>query len=456
MERLFHYAWEELTGRTIDDLVPERHRQAHVGHRRRHMADPHRRPMGVGLELAGRRRDGTEFPVDISLSTIATKDEGVLTVAFIRDISDRRTAEAAITAVRLRTGALERRNNEVVLVGEMGNLLQSCVTNEESHDVIARFGERLFSESPGGIFVRKTGNLLEAVAGWGVEQAHRMFGVNDCWALRRGVAHRSGGDQLLPRCPHVGTYAGEYICAPMLAQGQSIGVVHLRWLAPSDPPTDRMDATHWEATCNLAARMAEHVALALANIQLRETLRQQSIRDPLTNLFNRRFLDEFLDRELRRAARTRTPIAVIMADIDHFKAVNDDLGHAVGDALLARLADTLQTLLRGADVACRVGGEEFILVLPDCGVAEGAARAEQLRQAAKAMELMDTGRAITLSLGVAGSPAHGNSSQALLRAADSALYAAKDRGRDRVEVAPSESAYREGGPGRASDLVPGP
>jgi diguanylate cyclase (GGDEF)-like protein len=167
-------------------------------------------------------------------------------------------------------------------------------------------------------------------------------------------------------------------------------------------------------------------------------LRQQSIRDPLTNLFNRRYLEEALERELLRATRNQTQVGVIMLDIDHFKQFNDTFGHAVGDLLLRELGNFLRRAIRGGDVACRYGGEEFLLLMPDTTLENLQQRAEQLREDAKKLRVANQGElweSITISLGVAIFPQHGPTSEALLQVADDALYRAKSNGRDQVVMA---------------------
>jgi diguanylate cyclase (GGDEF)-like protein/PAS domain S-box-containing protein len=436
-ELLFRYKREEIVGHPIERLLAERFRSGHQGHRRRYVADPHRRPMGAGLELAGRRSDGTEFPVDISLSSLITADSGTLAMAFIRDTSERYAANAALAAahadVANRVEELERRNREIVTVSELGSLLQGCTTEEEAHGVVARFARHLFSNLPGAIYIRRQGALLDAVAIWGtLTDRQQVFGADECWALRRGLTHISGVSQLQPSCPHLGDFTGEYVCVPMMAQSQSMGVIHLRRDRQSVEAGD--EASRWEAARSVAAALAEHAALALANIQLRDTLRHQSLRDPLTDLFNRRFFDDYVERELLRSARNSSPLSILLFDIDNFKQFNDDFGHAVGDAVLVALGLMLKTQLRGADVACRYGGEEFVAVLPDCALADAAIRAERLLEKTRALSVTGAARPITVSIGVSAFPVHGSAIQPLLEAADRALYVAKDAGRDRVEV----------------------
>ena len=212
----------------------------------------------------------------------------------------------------------------------------------------------------------------------------------------------------------------------MMAQGETLG---LFYLSTSEP--DQLT----EAKQQLAVAVAENIALALANLQLRETLRQQSIRDPLTGLFNRRYLEESLDRDLHRAQRQQQSLGIIMLDIDYFKHFNDTFGHKAGDVVLRTLGQFLKENIRGSDIVCRYGGEEFLLILPEACIADAKQRAEQLRQGIRQLDIQYQDSSlgpVTISLGVACFPEHGSTGEALIRAADAALYCAKRRGRDRT------------------------
>lgn len=182
----------------------------------------------------------------------------------------------------------------------------------------------------------------------------------------------------------------------------------------------------------------ERLQAQLAEIQaLQAQLREQAIRDSLTGLFNRRYLEETLERELLRARREACPISLIMLDIDHFKKLNDTHGHKAGDMMLQRLGEMLRTHTRGSDVACRYGGEEFVAVLPGASLEHAHQRAEQWRATFEQLRV-PFGLAhlqATLSLGVAVYPLHGATSDEVLRVADTALYMAKTEGRNQVVVA---------------------
>jgi diguanylate cyclase (GGDEF)-like protein len=169
-----------------------------------------------------------------------------------------------------------------------------------------------------------------------------------------------------------------------------------------------------------------------------ELLRELSVRDPLTGLYNRRYMEEILGLEILRAERQEYPIGIIMVDIDHFKRFNDIHGHAAGDAVLSQVGSFLRKYLRASDAACRYGGEEFIFILPEASQKVTRMRAEQMREEIRNLHISfqdQTLEAVTLSIGVAVFPMNGSSGEAILKAADTALYQAKDAGRDRVIVA---------------------
>jgi len=184
--------------------------------------------------------------------------------------------------------------------------------------------------------------------------------------------------------------------------------------------------------------VADSVGLALANLRLRDSLRQQSIRDPLTGLFNRRYLEETLERELSRAGREKQTIGVVMIDIDHFKQFNDAWGHEAGDRVLRDFGALLRHHVRGGDIACRYGGEEFTLILPNASIEVTSERAQNLLNAVAGLHhdgAAPAGQTISISMGIAIFPSHGSDGAELLRAADTALYQAKHAGRNQLSVA---------------------
>ncbi len=167
------------------------------------------------------------------------------------------------------------------------------------------------------------------------------------------------------------------------------------------------------------------------------TLRRQALRDPLTGLFNRRFFDAGLAQQIMRSRRSGEPASLLMLDIDHFKNYNDEYGHEAGDAVLRAIGQLLQTQVRGSDVACRFGGEEFVILMPDAPLESAKERGKQILEAIRGLEIPHQGHllpSVTASLGVAAFPSHASDAEGILEAADNALYMAKRTGRDRMVV----------------------
>jgi diguanylate cyclase (GGDEF)-like protein len=315
----------------------------------------------------------------------------------------------------------------------MGDQLQSCFTRDEAYGVIGRLGPRFFPTESGAVFCfHAERGRLDAVATWGDQPPKASsFDPSDCWAFASGRTHAVNAWSAAAACAHVadGHTAGS-LCTPLLAQGTALGVLYVA------SHSDELGLA--EAKQRLAEAVAAQLALGLANVQLREVLRIQSIHDPLTGLFNRRYMEETLAREMHRARRAGRPMSVLMLDVDSFKQQNDRFGHDGGDAVLRELGVLLRANLRKEDIACRYGGEEFVLVLPDASLEAAGRRAEQLREAVKRLKIPFRDAVIgpvTVSIGVAAFPDHGDDADRLLKSADAALYAAKREGRDRVSMA---------------------
>ena len=335
---------------------------------------------------------------------------------------------------------LERTNHEVLLLGQMSGLLQSCSDIDEAYPIILATLERLFAGSSGRCFMlNEGGSLLEEVGLWGDAQVDTQVIIDPkkCWALRRGHPHACGfEDSINPPCHYLGTSERPYICIPLQAQGTVLGIIHLL-IGDADSQPERRERTQ-----SLAVAAADSISLALANLRLRESLHALSIRDPLTGLYNRRFMEESLNRELARMTRIDQSLTVAMFDIDHFKPFNDDYGHNAGDAVLKEVANLTQGFRIGSDIACRYGGEEFVLVLPELNAEQAAKRLDSFRVAVSQLAVQHRGillPTITVSIGAAVFPGHGRFGEDLLKLADTALYRAKEAGRNRVEVAKTEA-----------------
>jgi len=384
------------------------------------------------------RKDGSRFMASVTIT--ALRDESGQLRGFgkvTRDITERTEMEKTYQEKR----ALQQRATEISLLSQLGTLLHSCVTTEEAFKVFAQFAPQLFPAESGALYILSPSrNVMESASNWGdFSPAEQVFPPDDCWALRSGRMHYVEGPGSAVLCRHLsGTPTVAHLCVPMVALGDTLGILHVHSNPVNLPGA--MKAIHPLSVSKrqLVTAVAEQVGLALANLKLRETLRVLSVRDPLTGLFNRRFMQESLERELRRASRSDKPLGAILLDVDHFKRFNDSFGHEAGDIVLRELGGFLQSQIRGEDIACRIGGEEFLLILPDTALEVTLQRAEKIREDAKRINLQYSGRplsAITLSMGIASIPDHGSTSHVILRSADKALYQAKAQGRDRVVVA---------------------
>lgn len=342
---------------------------------------------------------------------------------------------------------LELRTKQMISLNEMGSLLECSGTVQEASSVVANSVQRLFLDAlSGGLYLFKSSrDLVEAAVRWGKKDALApTFPPDACWSLRRGQPHWSGHPGNGITCQHLtASLNTEYLCVPMIAHGNTVGVLHLEFQSGPDSRYGSGTESLRDSQQRLATSAASQIALSLASLQLRETLREQSIRDPLTGLFNRRFLEESLERELQLASRNKQSISVLFLDLDHFKRFNDSFGHDAGDLVLQSLADLFRNFFRTTDICCRYGGEEFAIILPESSSQDAAIRVNALRSEVKSLRLQYKKQALgqlTLSAGVAAFPEHGSTSHDLLKIADQCLYESKARGRDIVTVALSQDA----------------
>lgn len=340
--------------------------------------------------------------------------------------------------------ALTELSRNMQRLSAYASLLQSCQRSEEALEITRISVSSLLPGTAGTIYLQDEsvaddgdGGLAMAAASWGehVLPSLNKLETRSCWGLRRVQPFAYSDPHEGPRCEHIDAppaadlaHAAS-LCLPLNAQGESLGLLYL-----SGPPHALDEA--------LATTAAEQLSMALANLRLKETLHNQSIRDALTGLFNRRFLEGSLARELARASRKQQSLAVLMLDVDHFKRFNDSHGHPGGDALLTAVGGVLRQLSRPEDIPCRYGGEEFTLILPDTDATTAVARAERIREAVAALRVAHEGKplsAVTASIGVAVFPQHQAELEPLMEAADAALYRAKAEGRNQVVLAAAQA-----------------
>jgi diguanylate cyclase (GGDEF)-like protein len=382
---------------------------------------------------------------EITCSSIRDDQGNLIGAAHIvRNIEKRLAAEkATIIAnkkLKLAYQTLKEHDEGMSLLNQMDAILQTCATVEEALDLMISYGEKLFPFSAGVIYLTQTsGNYLLAKATWNDPQnIQEILSPDQCWALRQGKTYRFFNKKENIACKH---YAVKddlelYFCVPLLAQNDHIGLLYIG-IKKSEHQTEKQFNQIADSHELIINNFAGLIALCIANIRLKDTLRIRSVRDPLTQLYNRAYLDEFLEREIHRAKRSKSLLAIIMLDIDHFKGVNDTFGHQAGDLILQTIGDLLSKQVRKSDIACRYGGEEFLLVLYDTSLNEAIERAEHLRKKISNMKFNFANNvidSITASFGVALYSEYNESMEKLIREADQALYESKKMGRDRVTV----------------------
>lgn len=377
------------------------------------------------------------------------------------DVSELKQREAELTQARSdaeqatlqaqQSLELERqRKREARLLSELGEWLQSCKTLRELFQVIGRYMAQIFPGTSGDLYVYShSRDVLDGVCAWN-RPSHLVdhFQPDECWALRRGRMYRHGSGLVNFPCGHAhdvdpADLEAAYLCLPIVAHGDTVGLLHIRFRGRA---AGAGHAGMDDDACAFAVQCSEQISLAIANVKLRDELRDQSTRDPLTGLYNRRFFFDACRQALHHASRVGEAVSVISLDADEFKRFNDTHGHDAGDTVLRSVSDLLSSLFQGREVVARLGGEEFSVLLPGCTTEQAAARAGEMRQRVEELRIryrdLDLPR-MTVSAGVASFPQCGENTQDLLRAADAALYAAKAAGRNQVRLA------APGGPGLA-------
>ncbi len=383
-EELFGYDTGELVGRPVEQLVPEARREDHVAHRIRYLAEPRTRAMGPGLDLQGRRRDGTWFPVEVSLSPLVT-DQQLMVSSTVRDITDRLADEEA----RARLGAIVASSGDAV-VGVMPdgridiwNLGAELLYGYREEEVI---GQRVKMLIPPELAEGRPQLVSQVLEGGAIEH----FETED---VRRDGSRVAVAVTVSP----IRNRAGAIIGAARIAR-------------------DITDRKRFEHELQF---FADH--------------------DPLTGLFNRRRFAEELTRQAAYVARFRAPASLAVADLDNFKYINDTLGHKAGDQMICGVSRILRNRLRSTDILARLGGDEFAVLLPGTDLAQAENVAEELRRAVHDFKTVLNRQTVRCTVSVGIAALGGASGEDTLAAADLAMYAAKRQGRDRVALAGEDS-----------------
>lgn len=360
----------------------------------------------------------------------------VLFSLLLRDALDRQRAAAAALRMNEDLGrsisALEDNAREAKLMTSARNELQLCVDVQQVYDAAAVSFSRLLPGTSGCLYmINNSRQNVEVVSSWGVSNRDDFSPPESCCALRSGQPRwRQPGVSEI-HCAHfTATSPDRYHCRPIVAHGNTIGLLYLQ--CESDESIEQV-----KGRMDSVRQLIQITALAIATLNLRTKLENQSIRDSLTGLFNRHFMQISLEREMVRAHRRKQIMAILMLDVDYFKRFNDSHGHAAGDAVLKSFAAVFQNNIRAEDIACRYGGEEFTIILPDTTVKGACDRADSILSAVAELKVQTgqhTHDGFGISIGIAFYPGDGDTAEQLLQRADAALYDAKHNGRNQVSL----------------------
>lgn len=329
---------------------------------------------------------------------------------------------------------LERaRQKEAQLIGQLDEWLQSSKSLAELFNIVAAFMERLLPSSRGELLVYSNSrDVLEAACSWGAMEPAAQIAPDSCWALRRGRSYLYAPEEICFVCEHVEEAAekhdGAYICVPIIAHGDTVGLLHVNL-------GDRSTVAGQTEPTELAMWCGEHISMAIANVKLRDELHAQSIRDPLTGLYNRRYFMDAMRREIGKSSGRRQGFGLISFDADHFKRFNDDHGHDAGDMVLQAISEAMLDTLPHEAISCRVGGEEFAAILPGTDRRAAMQITESMRERIAALQVRHMHGVlpkVTISAGVSIYPRNGQTPMDLIKSADQALYKAKGDGRNCV------------------------
>jgi diguanylate cyclase (GGDEF)-like protein len=321
----------------------------------------------------------------------------------------------------------------------MTDLLQSADGHDDAAAVLVATFQRLLPDLGGALYIfNNSRDRLDFVNCWNTGESFTPAEAllpSNCWALKCGKPQLNdpAGNAICCR-HHCGEAATLEI--PMTARGTVHGLMIL--ICDAGDAAERLGQSY-----KVARALADSMSLALSNITLREKLFAQSLRDPLTGLYNRRYMEDALDRLIGLGERAGTATSVLMIDLDNFKQLNDQNGHAKGDAVLRDVAAQLVGGLRPSDVISRYGGEELVVILPSCGVDDAMVKAEALRARIEGLSEVH-GIPVSASIGIASVPETATNAADVVPMADNALYAAKQSGKNRVHVADRRGSMPDG------------
>lgn len=319
-------------------------------------------------------------------------------------------------------------NLKIDLLEQLIDSLQACFSPEEAYTVIEPLMQQIFPDVVGAIYVvTSSKNQLKAIASWGSIPltSDPIFTNHECLALQREKIHLVEDTHNGLRCQHIRAnfLPVETCCVPMTVHGDTLGVLYV----------SSLHRGQISAAEQLAVSVAKHIGLALANLKLRDTLNNQSFRDPLTKLYNRRYLEECLEREIHRSESNPQPLGIILFSVNRLQNFINTYGQVAGDLLLRELGLLLLNRIRPSDLACRYRGDEFLIMLPETSLEDTQAQAELLRNKIKHLNIVYkdyTLDSITITCGVASYPEYGMTGKSVIEAAKQAWDCAIEQGSD--------------------------
>jgi diguanylate cyclase (GGDEF)-like protein/PAS domain S-box-containing protein len=388
------------------------------------------------MEYRLKRRDGQyRYLLDRGEPYINKSGQFSGFVGSSTDISDRKDSEDELKKSHKE---LIQYNHEMSLINQLNSYLQVCRTLPETYPVISHYADQIFPDWSGSLYLfNESKTLVESVTLWGVKKikSEEVIAPDDCWALRQGREHIAINTKKRLPCNHVEHDVDSYTCVPIIAQGEMLGMLHMEYNGALGKETREEKQRYFDSRQRLMKIASDNLALSLVSLNLREALKHQSIRDPLTSLFNRRYMEECLQMEVSKSARSGEGLGVIMTDIDLFKNFNDTYGHDAGDNVLVEFSKLLASSFRDSDIVCRYGGEEFIIIMPSAALDIVMSRATKLCEMVRELEVFYDSSVlpkITASFGVAHLSNNRDQASNLVKLADSALYSAKRAGRDQI------------------------
>jgi diguanylate cyclase (GGDEF)-like protein/PAS domain S-box-containing protein len=347
------------------------------------------------------------------------------------------------------------KSSNLRLIGQMSSWLFSAQSIDELVTIIRESMHQIFPHADGSIFLYSNSrDCLEYSGGWGKPTADEIhFKPDDCWGMRRGKSYAFGGQDISVPCKHTALEDNAYACLPIVAHGDTIGLLHMHFPRLPSRGMTPAEQLRLERKLELAQICVEQISLATAIVRLQTELRDKSVKDALTGLWNRRWFLDMAASELRRATKSNKPMSVIMLDVDHFKRFNDEHGHDAGDTALKVLSSHLSDIDREGVYAARFGGEEFAIICANTTADEAVSLAEGLRDKVSQAPIIHAGRrlpSLNFSAGVV-SARDASDLRTLITCADKALYAAKAAGRQQTEVFDEDLTPKAEYPALASD-----